>query len=56
MRKAKPNRVRQRHLLFPVAGQDGRLSEEARRRCQQLLVQWLRMVVQAERSPRRDDD
>lgn len=56
MRKAKRSPVRQRHLLFPVAGQEARLSEEARRRCRHLLVQWLRIVLQAERSPRRDDD
>jgi hypothetical protein len=56
MRKRKPSPVRQRQLLFPVAGQEARLSEEARRRCRQLLVQRLRLVLQAERSPRRDDD
>ena len=56
MRKTKPSPVRQRPLLFPVAGQEARLSVEARRRCRQLLVQLLRIVLQAERSPRRDDD
>jgi hypothetical protein len=56
MRKPKPSPVRQRQLLFPVAGQEARLSVEARRRCRQLLAQLLRIVLQAERSPRRDDD
>jgi len=56
MRKAKPSPVRQRPLLFPVAGQEARLSVEARRRCRQLLVQLLRIVLLAERLPRRDDD
>ncbi len=56
MRKAKPSPVRQRPLLFPVAGQEARLSVEARRRCRQLVVQLLRIVLRAERSPRRDDD
>jgi hypothetical protein len=56
MRKAKRSPVRQRPLLFPVAGQELRLSEQAQRRCRQLLVQLLRIVLQAERSPRRDDD
>ena len=56
MRKAKPGPVRQRPLLLPVAGQEARLSVEGRRRCRQLLVQLLRIVLQAERSPRRDDD
>jgi hypothetical protein len=56
MRKPKPSPVRQRPLVFPVAGQEARLSVEARRRCQQLLVQLLRIVLRAERSPRRDDD
>jgi hypothetical protein len=56
MRKAKPSPLRQRQLLFPVAGQEARLSVEARRRCRHLVVQLLRIVLQAERSPRRDDD
>lgn len=56
MRKTKPSPLRQRPLLFPVAGQEVRLSVEARRRCRQLVVQLLRIVLQAERSPRRDDD
>jgi hypothetical protein len=56
MRKPKPSPMRQRQLLFPVAGQEARLGVEARHRCRQLLVQLLRIVVQAERSPRRDDD
>jgi len=56
MRKPKSSPVRQRQLLFPVAGQEARLSVEARRRCRQLLVQLLRIVRQAERSPRRDAD
>ena len=56
MRKTNPSPVRQRPLLYPVAGQEARLAVEARRRCRQLVVQLLRMVLQAERSPRRDDD
>jgi hypothetical protein len=56
MRRAKPDRARQRRLLFPVAGKEVRLSEEARRRSQHLLIHLLRIVLQAERSPRRDDD
>ena len=56
MRKPPSSPVRQRPLLFPVAGQEVRLSVEARRRCQELLVQLLRMVLQAERGPRRDAD
>jgi hypothetical protein len=56
MRKPKPSPVRQRPLLFPVAGQEARLSVEARRRGRPLLVQLLRIVLQAERSPRRNDD
>jgi hypothetical protein len=56
MRKRKPSPVRQRRLRFPVAGQEARLSGEARGRCRPLLVQLLRIVLQAERSPRRDDD
>ena len=56
MRKPKPSPVRQRQLLFPVPAQEARLSMEARLRCRQLLVQLLRIVLQTERSPRRDDD
>ena len=56
MRKPHSSPVRQRQLLFPVAGQEARLSVEARRRCRHLLVQLLRIVLQAERSPRRDAD
>ena len=56
MRQTNPSPVRQRPLLFPVAGQEARLSVEARRRCRQLVAQLLRIVLQAERSPRRDDD
>ena len=56
MRKTNPSPVRQRPLLFPVAGQEARSSVEARRRGRQLVVQLLRIVLQAERSPRRDDD
>lgn len=56
MRRAKPSPLRQRQLFFPVAGQEMRLSVEARRWCRQLLVQLLRLVLQAERSPRRGDD
>jgi hypothetical protein len=56
MRKPQSSPVRQRQLLFPVAGQEARLSVEARRRCRELLVELLRMVLQAERGPRRDAD
>ena len=56
MRKPKPRQVRQRQLLFPVEAQEARLSVEARHRCRQLLVQLLRIVLQNERSPRREDD
>ena len=56
MRNPKWSPGRQRPLLFPVAGQEARLSVEARRRCRELLVQLLRMVLQAERGPRRDAD
>lgn len=56
MRKPNPSPVRQRPLLFPVAGQEARLSVEARRRCRPLLVQLLRIVLRAERSPRGNDD
>ena len=50
MRKTKPSPLRQRPLLFPVAGQEARLSVEARRRCRHLMVQLLRIVLQAERA------
>jgi hypothetical protein len=56
MRKAKWRPARQRHLLFAVAGQEVRLSEEAGRRGKGLLIYLLRIVLQAERSPRRDND
>jgi len=56
MRKPKPSPGRQRQLLFPVEDQESRLAVETRPRCRQLLVQLLRVVLQTERSPRRDDD
>jgi hypothetical protein len=56
MREPKRSPVRQRQLLFLVEGQEERLFAEACRRCRQLLVQLLRIVLQTERSPRRDDD
>jgi hypothetical protein len=56
MREPKPSPGRQRQLLFPVDEREARVSAEARHRCRQLLVQLLRIVLQTERSPRRDDD
>jgi hypothetical protein len=55
MRKPTPNPDRQRPLLFPVPDREARLSEEARQRCRQLVVQLLGTVVQAEREARRND-
>jgi hypothetical protein len=56
MRKAKWSPARQRPLLFPVAGQEVRLFEEAHRRSKDLLIHLLRILLQAEQSPRRDND